>query len=361
MKPFSPLYFIRENKSKCILLIFMLFLGYGAYLGGLYVTQPVDSYSLAFEYHDKFAEFYLKSYDEETIEALKKEVSDIENVQLLHLGTYQSFYWDCIMGFECGDNAFSFRSVEDFKDYCEFMDIEYDFDELASGSLIMSEMFAKNKKLEIGDTVDEEFDEDFYGKFTLKALTKEDGYAQYFITDEDAMSDYFMLIGKNGTTSKELYDIAYKLQEKYDIGVFDRYRKNVEENFEMFNMIYMFVVILLAIILAVTINAAFVGMYQRRNFEFAVYRAIGISKWRIIGKIVGELLCMDFIALTIGGAIFFFVLYLFNNLSLYPNGTYIQYFNSLALFGLVLGNFTVLAPLIITRCRQMLKADICEY
>lgn len=361
MRPFSPLYFIRENKAKCILLIFMLFLGYGAYLGGVYVTQPVDSYSLAFKYHEKFAEFYLKSYDSETANAIKNEVSEMENVQLLHLGEYQSFYWKCVMGFECGDNSYSFRSVEDFKDYCEYMGIECDFDDLSSGSLIMSEMFAENTKLKIGNTVDESISDSLSGEFTLKALTQEDGYVQYFITDEDAMSDYFMLIGKNGTTPKELYDIAYKLQDDYDIGVFDRYRKNVEEQFETFNMIYMFVVILLSVILAVTINAAFVGMYQRRNFEFAVYRAIGISKWRIIGKIIGELFFMDVIALTVGGGIFFFSLYLFNNLSLYPNGTYIRYFDPLALIGLLLGNFTVLVPVISTRCRQMLKADICEY
>ena len=38
MKPFSAMYFVRENRTRCFLLIFMLFLGYVAYLGGLYVT-----------------------------------------------------------------------------------------------------------------------------------------------------------------------------------------------------------------------------------------------------------------------------------------------------------------------------------
>ena len=138
-------------------------------------------------------------------------------------------------------------------------------------------------------------------------------------------------------------------------------KDNILLEYKSFNMIYTFIVILLSVILAVTINAAFVGMYQRRNFEFAVYRAIGISKQRIISKIIGELVCLDFITLTIGGGIFFLALYLFNNLVLYPTGKYLNYFHPLALFGLVLCNITILVPLIITRCRQLLKADICEY
>ena len=138
-------------------------------------------------------------------------------------------------------------------------------------------------------------------------------------------------------------------------------KKNITDQYEFFTPMYTFIVILLSIILAVTINAAFVGMYQRRNFEFAVYRAIGISKKRIVGKIVGELVLLDLGTLTLGGLVFFLALYLFNNLVLYPAGKYLTYFHPLALVGLVLCNVTILVPLIVTRCRQLLRADICEY
>lgn len=40
MNPFSPLYFIKENKARCLLLMFMIFLSWGVYLGGLYATNP---------------------------------------------------------------------------------------------------------------------------------------------------------------------------------------------------------------------------------------------------------------------------------------------------------------------------------
>ena len=361
MKPFSPIYFIKENKAKCILLIFMLFLGYGAYLGGLYVSNPLTTFDLPLAYAEDHVRIALLSFDPEDRERLQNEASKIEDVQLIHLGTYQSFTWKSIMGFGSGDCSFTFRSVEDFKVFCEYMDIECDCDGLTSGSMVMSEKFAKNRGLKIGDKVDGEFSESLSDTFTLKALTNEDGYAQYFISDEDDRSTNFILIGKNGKGGRRLYDVAYGLKNDFNIFVHDNMRAEIEEQFETFYVIYTFIVVLLSVILAVTINAAFVGMYQRRHFEFAVYRAIGISRRRMIGKIVGELLCMDLFALAGGGIVFFFGLYLFNELVLYPKGLYLRYFHPLALFGLLLCNFAVIVPLMITRSRQMLKADICEY
>lgn len=361
MKPFSPLYFIRENKAKCILLIFMLFLGYGAYLGGLYVTNVVDNFNVIIENYDKFANITVRSGRDKASE-LKKKLSEYENVQLIELGSYSNLGWDTIMGFQSWAESLTFISVEDFKLYCDYIGIECDTDALTEGSMIMSELFAKNRGLKLGDKIDENYDENINHEFVLKALTKEEGYTCYFITNEsDRSYTNFLLLGKNGADGKEMYRIANELEKDYELYISDNSREELEEEFRTFNMIYVFIMILLGVILAVTINAAFVGMYQRRNFEFAVYRAIGVSRRRIIGKIVGELLCMDIIALAAGGAVFFFGLYLFNNLVLYPNGLYLRYFHPLSLIGLLICNITVLIPLLITRCRQMLKADICEY
>jgi len=131
--------------------------------------------------------------------------------------------------------------------------------------------------------------------------------------------------------------------------------------FSIFNTIFMVVVVFLAIILSVTVNAAFVGMYQRREFEFAVYRAIGISKKKIIRKIAGEILFMDVIVLIVGGGIFFLALYLFNELVLASSGLYLVYTAPIAVIALVLCNLMTVIPLILTRSRVLLKADICNY
>ncbi len=164
-------------------------------------------------------------------------------------------------------------------------------------------------------------------------------------------------------SEEEFLKYTNELAADYDISIYnaETYAERIDGQTSNLNCIYRFVLILMAIILAITINAAFVGMYQNRTFEFSVYRGIGYSKKRIVCKIMSELLWLDGIGLAAGGILFFSGLYLFNNLCLYPVGKYLRYFHSIALFGLILCNIIVLIPLFITRCRQLVKADICEY
>lgn len=362
MKPFSALYFVRENKTRCIVLMFMLFLSYAAYLGGIYVTNPFDNWQLVVDYYENFAEVYQSADDEDGTDFLVfcEALENDSRVDVVQLGINNSFNWYSIMGFQSGEYSFTFRSVDDFKTYCAEMNIECNFDNLKSGSLIMSERFAKNRELKLGDVIDKDYSYSMYGSFTLDALTDEDGYTLYFIDEDTGSTNHIMVFG-DGIDGSAVYEIVYDLQKKHDVIINDFLNSTLKYQFRSFNIIYMFVLLLTSLILAVTINAIFVGMYQQRNFEFAVYRVIGVSRRRIIGKIVGELLCMDAIALTIGGCVFFLGLYLFNNLVLYPVGKYLRYFHPVALFGILLCNLAVIIPLIVTRSRQMLKADICEY
>ena len=116
-----------------------------------------------------------------------------------------------------------------------------------------------------------------------------------------------------------------------------------------------------SVILAITINTAFAGMYQKRNYELSVYRAIGISKKKILRKIINELLLIDAIALFMGGVITILFIYLFNNIVLLPDGKFLEYFHPLAVIGVLICNLLSLFPLVLFRVRQIKKADICEY
>lgn len=361
MKPFSAGYFIRENKTRCFLLIFMLFLGYVAYLGGLYITNPRDNWELPISYYRRMVKVNEIAGDEENFARFLEEVEESGKAIVLKNGSYNAFNWNSIMGFESGQTSLTFLTVQDFKIYCEAMGIVCDFKNLKSGSMIMSERFAKNVGLEIGDKIGKDYSENILREFTLDAVTKEDGYVLYFITEEEDYMVNAILISKEGVPGEEVYQFAHERKEKYNLYMQEDLEEHINKQLESLNLIYAFIMILLAVIMAVTVNAAFVGMYQRRHFEFAVYRAIGISKGEIVKKIVGELLCMDGIAVMAGGAIFFLGLYLFNHLVLYPAGKYLRYFHPLALFCALLCNLAVLLPLMITRSRQMLKADICDY
>lgn len=364
MKPFSALYFIRENKKKSLLLMVMIVLSFGVYVGGLYITNPYDNWHTPMAYYEKIVSVSANSSDGEAYRWLLNEVNSEGKATVIEMGTYSGMNWNSIMGFSSGQCTFTFRSVVDFRTFCRLMDIECDFDSLKSGSMIMSEMFAKNKGLVIGDKVDKDKEWNVYGDFTLDAVTDEDGYMLYFITDEEDVCASATIIG-NDIEGEELYNYIYglrnQLENPQEVFVFEGIEQSIESQFEIFNIIYIFIAVLFSIILAITINAAFVGMYQRREFEFSVYRAIGISKGRIIGKIAGELLLIDIIALAVGTVITLLGLYLFNNMVLYPIGKYLRYFDWMAFGFLMLCNVIIIVPLMITRCRQMLKADICEY
>ena len=359
MKPFLALYFIRENKIRCILLMFMIFLGYAAYLGGLYVSNISDNWNLVFEYDKKTLLVYSGETEEERqeFEVFKERVQQENRVRIIPVSESNRFMWESIMGFEEGSFAYTFCTVEDFELYCRYMGIDCDFRGIKEGSMIMSSRFAKNKGMKMGDSVDRSYAQNIYGDYTLDAVTSEEGYTLYFIDKELAESEGVLLF-EDGFYKEELMNYIQSFYRHYKE---TKLEESITGQLQIFNFIYLFILVLMAVILAVTIQAAFVGMYQGRVFEFAVYKAIGISKFRVIKKIVGELLWMDLIALTAGGVLFFSILYLFNHMLLYPKGLYIRYYHPIALFGLVLCNIIVMVPLMLTRCQRMLKADICEY
>lgn len=364
MKPFSPLYFVKENKARCVLLIFMIFLGsYAAYMGGLYITNIASNYDWDMDAFKKLAYVIRTVSDSEgvNVDAAKNRAEQDEKLVVIEeAGVSNTIWTETIMGFENDHYQFTFNSVRAFKTFCQYMDISCDFDILKNGSLIMSDMAAKNAAMSIGDTPDKEKN-NIEGDFILDAITDEKGYCAYFI-DEQAWFSSFLLIN-NGYSESEFLDYTNRLLQDYDVYIYnyDTINNLIGRQLTSLIYIYMFIVILMAVIMAVTVNAGFVGLYQRRHYEFAVYRAIGFSRRRIIGKIAGELLFMDLIGLTAGGCIFFLSLYLFNNLVLYPSGKYLEYFHPTALSGLLLCNVIIIIPLMITRCRNLLKADICEY
>ncbi len=362
MKPFSPLYFIRENKSKCILLIFMLFLGYAAYFGGLYVSNPMDNWRTAFSYEKNYiltADNGNKGYAD-----FLKEISDTGKIYIIYPAATNGMNWNTIMGFESGYCGLTFRNTKDLEKYLGRMGITYDCDssKLKSGTMLISRKLAANRGYSVGDKLDNEKENGIQPglEFEIVGMTDEDGYFSYSVKSEEQYNGFAMLMA-DGIDNAELYDTVHRLNSDGRAMILQDTETQISAQYEIFDTIYMFIIILLAVIMAVTVNAAFVGTYQRRTFEFAVYRAIGISKKRIIGKLVKELLIMDLIALVAGGAVFFLFLFLFNELVLYPVGLYLCYYHPLSLIGLLVCNLTIMVPLIITRCRQMLKADICEF
>ncbi len=362
MKPISSWYFIKENKLRCGLLAFMFVLTYLAYIGGLYVTNIQTGFDYHIESMKKYALIYPLAADND-FERFKNAIKELESdsdIKLIKQGVISSIAIKSIMGYPNTYDSFAFNSVEDFKTFCEVRGVNCDFDSLKSGHVIMSRMAANNRGLEPGDKLIEEDGDDIYHVYTLGAITDEEGYWSYFINDDENLA---YIIMPNRMSDDEFAVYTKELAKKYEINVYDRVRcaNSIETQLNGLNLIYAFIVILVAVIMAVTVNAAFVGMYQHRKPEFAIYRAIGISKAQVVRKIAGELFLIDFVGMAVGGVVVVLVLYLLNELVLYGQGLWLKYYHPLALAGILVCNLAVLVPMIITRSRQLLKADICEY
>ncbi len=365
MKPFSPLYFIRENKARCAVLIFMIFLSFAAYLAGLYVMNVITSFEeFGEELYESTALVYVRTRDEEgfqgyrdVVEAMRQE----EEVHYVDLGYYNHLNVESIMSFTVGYQSLTFINKEDFKLFCKMKDISCDVDSLGSRSVVMSERMANSLGLKVGDVLTPEEFSGVSEEFTLEAITNQTTYAYYFLAEGAEPMNAMVL--NTGMEKEEFTAYLDSLEAQYPVQMhgYEEDKAETDRTFSFLPKIYIAVLVLIAIIMAVTVNAVFVGVYQSRTYEFAVYRAIGIGKRQITGKIVGELLWMEGIALVGGGVFFFLGLYLLNHLVLYPVGKYLDYFNDVAFFGLALCNVIILVPLIITRCRQMHRADICEF
>lgn len=365
MKPFSPLYFIKENKARCAVLIFMIFLSFAAYLAGLYVMNVVTSFEeFGAELYQKSAFLGLNARDEETMKGYEEAAEDVRNkegVRLLELGWGNYLNVESMMSFTVGYQSLTFLTEEELKLFFEVNDIGCELSGLEGRSVIMSERLANNLGLQQGDVLTPEEFSGVSEEYTLVAITDQTTYASYFYKDRGEVGNYLVL--NTGMSKPEFEAYLGSLEQNYPASVHDYEAdmREVDRTFSFLPKIYISVLVLLAIIMAVTVNAVFVGVYQSRTFEFAVYRAIGMGKRKITGKIVGELLWMEGIALVGGGATFFLGLYLLNHLVLYPAGKYLDYFNNVAFAGLAICNVIILVPLILTRCRQMHRADICEY
>jgi len=365
MKPFSAGYFIKENRMRSILLVFMFILSYIAYLGGLYITNIRSMFEYSLERMDRYAVMYPEGedIDFEQFEKVKEKVSKEEGIIIFQQGVISGLFTDSIMGFENNYSAVSFRSVEDFKTFCRVVGIRCDFEQLKGGSLVLSSLAASNRGMKIGDSLKEKEDESVYGSYTLDAITDEEGYSYYYMDDGRNGTNLSYVLLADGMTEQDFARYVEMLEQEFKVDISSR--QSMEEMLDRqlgsLNYIYMFIVVLMAVVMAVTINAAFVGMYQHRQPEFAVYRAIGISKRRIVGKVAGELLLMDLMGIIAGGIFLLLGVYLLNQLYLIPRGLMLFYYHPMALMGMLFCNLLVLIPLLVTRSRQLLKADICTY
>lgn len=359
MNPFSARYFIKNNFSRVFMIVLMISMLALIYVGGLYLTNICEeALAIANETQDFVSvRTTIDDTDGEQLGALAEEISSDQSLEVF--GVVQNYYrYKTMLGFRNGWMAYVF-SREDFIRFNERMKLIPTDTELPDNAVILSEKEAKYLRMDNGELI-QEISEDldvYYGRLPLQVITYPGkSFSAYFVTDEFFTPQYYLFTWKAGGRKDDFFKRVEQLRARYnnlEFKTYDDIIKELKDNFEINNVIYYSIIAIMSIVFAITTNAVFVGLYDRRKQEFALYKGIGIDTKRIYRKMAAEILYMNGMGLILGVGISLLAVTLLNEYIYHKDGMSMWYYHPTAFFAVVLCDLAILIPGIGLRIRNI--------
>lgn len=364
IKPFSALYYMKENRGRAVLCIFMMFLATLMFLAGNYIHSELYTFEKEFEYSDKLVVVGLQSTDEEfkDFADFKKAVEEDDKLGMVMSSArgFSTMPHGTVLNLEMGGWSYVFNSVQDMQEVFNHLGIDGDFSKCKHRSMIISQDFAKDRGIKLGDKVDEAFDKNLSGEYTVDAIIDDGSFCTFFVyEDDDNLGRLY--IYSDTMEGEELYDYVKSLAGDRKVQVSEPERSLVLPEFYIFYVLFYLIDFLIAIVLAVTINSVVTGQYLKRTYEFGIYKALGRSRKEVKAKVAAEVLSMNLIASVIGFAVIFLFTYLINELVYKPKGLYLLYSSNIGIIGFIVCDILIVVPLILSKGRLMAKADVTEF
>lgn len=362
--PFSAFYYMKNNRGRVIICIFMMFLATLTFLAGNYIQSVFFTFEKEFEYSDKLVMVNIQSTDEEYMDYTtflqRVEVDkQLEYVEMTARG-FSGMSHDTVLNLEMGGQTFVFNSRENLEKVFKHLGIEGDFANCKNNSMIISKDFAANKGIKLGDTLDHSFEPGLDDTYTVDALIDDGSYCVFYIK-EDNENLGRCYVYSDSMEGKELYDYVNDLAEGLDVKVSEAERDYVIPQFSIFYLLFYILDMLIAIVLAVTVNSVMTGQYIKRTYEFGVYRALGISKKEIRKKVAAEILLLNVIACVVGFVTTMLFTYMINELYYKVHGLHLMYFSMTGLIGFIVCDVLIIVPLVLSKGRRMSRADVTEF
>ena len=363
MKPMSAFYYVKENKGRAGIVIFLLFFTTLLFLAGNYIDSSYYYWKRAMEYSDRVATVSAISSDEDQKDfyAFREKLKRDESLIVYDISGYgySGLPWICTMGFEMGSTSMIFNSVEDMKDCFERLGIKADLSDMKNGSVCLSSALARQYGLKKGDKVDPSVYKNINGSYRVGAILEDDSYMLFYVEHTD--TPFRMHVMSKELSGQALRDYLIKLRGESKVHIDQPMSVGIEEQFAPFKLIFGAGIVLLSLALAVVVNAVITGQYVARTYEFGVYRAIGLTKREIYGKCAREIFAMDLLAILFGAAIIFLFLFLANELYYIPAGKFLPYYSNMGLYAFLASNALVIVPTIFLKGHSMSKADVTEF
>lgn len=374
MNPFSPLMYIKRNRARAISIIIMLACTAIVFMGGMYIDNIVDVYSYAYEDPGVYALWFGNGNNNDIVDeerALFREQEELlpesakSHIDVdIRYADYKS-----IMGFSNGITVFFPKNKEDFKTMIELTGLLPKDLELNDGELVLSEMLANNWGVKEGDLLSNEDENVRVGlpkEMTVKKILPLKGMQIYGWSEAFSTTGCMILPTSDKhspTLSEDLNVLRKKIIEKYPhITVYtNEYQiEQCKEQTSMFTYFFIVILVVVAVVFAITLNATFAAMYDKRKYEFSIYKAIGFSKGKMFSKVFGELLTMDGIGLLVGAAICFITIKVFNEL-LWDQGQQFIKISLMGVIGTVVCNLAVILPVVVSNMKRINKYDVTVY
>lgn len=378
MKPFSPLCYIKNNLKRAITLILLISTVGFCYLGGLYISSATDNYIYMYDSAKDYYMFYERN-NEGAVNEFDNAYKDIEQSdaigKIIYTNWNSSFICENIMGLNYYVEVVAFTSTENFEYFNKVTKSVPENIKLNPGEIVITDKLATMFDLKIGDTITPDTDKDkynFFETYTVKAIVEDKSYISFAISNNNHGSTPLAIRKITENESKEQIekarhdmDVIFKnLYDKYPNMTFkshERLVNDVKDIFEMFYLIYYAICFVVTLVIAVTLNAIFVGAYNKRKFEFSVYKAIGFSKREISKKIISEILLINFFGLISAAILTVLSLLIINVIILYPQGMWMNYFHKTSMIVAMLCDIAIIVPVIFFRLRKIKKYDVTEY
>lgn len=332
------------------------------YVGGLYLTNISEE---AKAIKDELKEFVtvrstIDDTNQEQLKAMELEISNNDVMELFRVGT--NFYrYKTMLGFRSGDSAYVFTR-DDFKRFNTKMNLIPSDAEVPENSILISEKqanFMKIKESELLSSNQTDELEVYYGEYPFDVITyKSNAFHAYFITQDIANSNLYLLTWKEENKKEEFWKRIKELRNHYDkleVKTYEEKMIQLKDSFEINNIIYYSIIVIVSIVFAITTNAVFVGLYDKRKHEFALYQGIGIPKKSIYKKVTFEILCMNGMGLALGAGVCMLVISLLNEWVYHQDGLSMWYYHPTAFLATLFCDLSIIIPGIGLRIRRISK------
>jgi hypothetical protein len=331
------------------------------YVGGLYLTNISEEAIAVSEELQDFITISSTYEDtnEEQFKALEQQILTSDIIEAFGVNK-NSYFYKTMLGFRNGFIAYTF-SKDDFLRFNQRMQLIPVKVTVLDNTILLSDKQAAFLNVKEGELFRDQTDDIdvYYGEGPFQVIIfPNNAFCAYFVTKDYERAGAYLITWKDSSSKEEYFQKVEELRANYDKLKFVTYEDKMtqfNESFAVNNIVYYSIIAIVSIVFAITTNAVFVGLYDKRKYEFALYQGIGIPKRRIYKKVTTEILCMNTLGLLLGISFSLLVISLLNEGVYHQDGLSMRYYHPTAFFATIFCDLAILIPGIGLRIHRISK------